>query len=112
LAGADGKLTHGFEILAVKIGRGAQHRPVRAGDRVDGAVIVSRNPRDDRAIAKTKHKFRAKLHLAGTSKYDAYQVGRAIRGGHEVDDRGAAGFGLEFGLEDERIGKVATSDIW
>src|SRR5215469_15636414 len=110
--GADGKLTYRFEILSINSNRCVQHQALRASNRVEGIVFGPADPRDGRAIAKANNKFGAKLHLAGTSKNDTHQIGLAISSGHEVDQSRGAGLGLEFGFENERIGKVATAHFW
>src|SRR5215469_16577045 len=79
---------------------------------MEGAVFGPVHPRDDRAIAKTNHTFGTKPYLAGTSKNDTHQIKLAISSGHEIDHGRGAGLGLEFGFENQRIGKVATAHIW
>jgi hypothetical protein len=42
------------------------------------------------------------------TNHDPHKIG-AVRRRHEIDKRRSAGFGLEFGFEDERAGAITST---
>src|SRR5262249_9947618 len=81
--------TERSQVLAIKCGRGSQNQTLRAGNRIDRAVVQPIHPWNGRPVIKARDKFSAKIDAARSTSHDTYET-RFIRYRHKIDDCCAA----------------------
>ena len=101
---------HRGEIDAAHVRRGAQQESVGAGDSLDAARDAP-HPRHDRPVVEADDQVHPHRHTAAHADDHAHEIGCAAARGHAVDEPHHTPLDLVLGLEDERPGPVAATDL-
>src|ERR1700723_1188086 len=101
---------HILDILADEVHRGPQQNHFRAGDSAQRPIVEPRDPRHDRAVPETQHKFGVHDNVATLTHHKPDDVWGLHAKGHKVDQQYGAFAGFEARLQDQAVATVTTRD--
>ena len=110
---AHGELGDGLHVLAAQLDRRAQHRGVRANDRLDAAVVLQAiDPRNRKTVIEAQHQFHLHAHRAAFADDDPHHLRPAVARRHEIDQRDRAFGRFEIGFKDQRFAAITARNFW